>query len=1108
MRFPGGRTLFFWLLTLAPLAAQPMVLDAGFAPAVEQGYPAIRGARYLAGPDRRLIVLTFAGSTYVNDVVMPHGIARLLADGSRDPGFTARLGNGELVQDAAALPDGRVMAYVGSNLESAPGRIVQLLANGQVDPTFSPVIVVGLRGAATSAPRARLTRLGDGSTIAWGAFDSVGGFARNGLARILANGAVDALFAPALSDARLEVESLVATPDDRVVFTGVSYRTNGVRYYFNRLTRTGEIDPTFAPAPPSITFPLIAVLPDQRVLTAHSQLRRLNADGSVDPTFNPQIPQLQSIRHAALLPDGRIAVEADTGTGPPSDSPIKSVFVLRADGALDRDVRTLPGAERIHQLKAVRSDGSIALVQGPLIREPFYWELSVAYMPGMTDPKLAVLTPPADALTVLPTRMEVTGSSNVRRLSLDASGRVRVEGGFTRIAGVSRNGYARFNRDGTIDPTFTPPAVNALYHQPDGRIIGTQATFGPADANGFHAETTRLVRLNPDGTLDPGFVPAADLDLAGANWLATAADGRTLICAFDGAREEKNLRLIWLQPNGSRSTTLATTFAGVLGGPVFSSVVVVPIGGGSPGVVQSAAILPDGKLLLRVLSQFINGQPATLLVRLNPDGTTDSSYRPSATPLRDISKARPLPDGRADVTGTRDEVDSTTHGAVLRLKPDGSPDTFVEPALAEGLPLADGSFLHELARFHPDGTRDLNFRLSIDYGYQLTSAVLAPDGSLWIGGFFSQVNGQPRHGLARLVPAEVPGFTVQPLTQRTWVGLDLTLAAELGTAAPATYQWTFNGGPIPGATSRTLRITRPALSAAGDYRLVATVGGVTYTSAPATLTVIPNTTRLVNFSGRGLVARSSPQIVGVVLRNAAPRSLLLRSIGRGVPVDHHSLSLLPDPVLTLYRGGALIAQDTGSALTPPIVQLADSLGAFKPRDLFPDAALVIPLSAGAYTAHTNSLNGNTGVTLLEFYDAEPANETPLAANFSVFGRAAPANGVLIAGFVVVGNGRIRLLIRGVGPGLAAFGVPGALADPAITLFRQDRLLLSSDDWSDQVGTDELVLTAQQAGAFPLSPGSRDAAMIVSLDPGIYTVHGGAKDSQVGEMMIEVYILDY
>jgi hypothetical protein len=102
-----------------------------------------------------------------------------------------------------------------------------------------------------------------------------------------------------------------------------------------------------------------------------------------------------------------------------------------------------------------------------------------------------------------------------------------------------------------------------------------------------------------------------------------------------------------------------------------------------------------------------------------------------------------------------------------------------------------------------------------------------------------------------------------------------------------------------------------------------------------------------------------------------------------------------------------------------------------------------------------------------------------------------------------------MLIRGAGPTLAAFRVPDVLADPQITLIEQStgRTIKTNDDWA---GGDDAAVIAQAttaAGAFPFANGSKDAAMIVMLPPGAYTVQLRGANNGVGVAIVEVYDVD-
>ena len=109
---------------------------------------------------------------------------------------------------------------------------------------------------------------------------------------------------------------------------------------------------------------------------------------------------------------------------------------------------------------------------------------------------------------------------------------------------------------------------------------------------------------------------------------------------------------------------------------------------------------------------------------------------------------------------------------------------------------------------------------------------------------------------------------------------------------------------------------------------------------------------------------------------------------------------------------------------------------------------------------------------------------------------------LIAGFVAV-DGSKTFLIRGVGPTLASYGVTNANSDPVIKVYLGQALVATNDNWSTDVRAGEAPAVAIQVGAFPLASSSKDAAMVVTLDAGIYSVVVSSSAAE-GEALVEVY----
>src|SRR4029077_15375583 len=100
--------------------------------------------------------------------------------------------------------------------------------------------------------------------------------------------------------------------------------------------------------------------------------------------------------------------------------------------------------------------------------------------------------------------------------------------------------------------------------------------------------------------------------------------------------------------------------------------------------------------------------------------------------------------------------------------------------------------------------------------------------------------------------------------------------------------------------------------------------------------------------------------------------------------------------------------------------------------------------------------------------------------------------ISIAGFIVTGDISKKVLIRGIGPSLAADGVPTPLANPTLTLFDSaNNVLMTNDDWKNSPDATEIMNT----GTAPTD--DRESAIIATLAPGQYTAQLAGKDNTTG-----------
>ncbi|WP_221030131.1 cytochrome c peroxidase [Actomonas aquatica] len=144
-------------------------------------------------------------------------------------------------------------------------------------------------------------------------------------------------------------------------------------------------------------------------------------------------------------------------------------------------------------------------------------------------------------------------------------------------------------------------------------------------------------------------------------------------------------------------------------------------------------------------------------------------------------------------------------------------------------------------------------------------------------------------------------------------------------------------------------------------------------------------------------------------------------------------------------------------------------------------------------------------------EPDPVVVTPPPALSNLSSRAylSTTSGAMVSGFVVSGDAPKTLLIRGIGPSLATFGLNDALPRPQLSLFAlgNDTPLATAGAWHEQPDATDLAAITAQLGAFTLSTDAADSALLVTLDPGIYTVHLRDRDGLSGNGLIEVYDAD-
>ena len=399
-------------------------------------------------------------------------------------------------------------------------------------------------------------------------------------------------------------------------------------------------------------------------------------------------------------------------------------------------------------------------------------------------------------------------SAPANRTIVLADGKILVAGSFQLANGVSRNGIARFNSDGTLDPTFntkngaTGGTINAMALQSNGKIIiGGAFTSYAGQPVGF------IARLEADGNFDVTFnngggVGSAQGAGSAINEISVAADDRIYISGAFTTYNGTNInRLARLNVNGGLDTTFAVgtgltgSNAGVIAQAPGGKIIIggfftayngttVPrfarinsdgsldttfaIGTGPVGAPNTIKVLPDDKILVGGGGATFNGVARNGLLRLNPDGSVDTTFDAAVTGSAVTTFARQA-DGKIILSGNFTNVGGTARLNIARVGADGAFDATFDPGtglnsgaraialLTDGRAVLVGTFVtyngttrNSMAIVNADGSLDTGAITGLAARGELFIAARQADGKILVGGLISSADGAPRSNIARL----------------------------------------------------------------------------------------------------------------------------------------------------------------------------------------------------------------------------------------------------------------------------------------------------------------------------------------------------------------------
>ncbi len=152
-------------------------------------------------------------------------------------------------------------------------------------------------------------------------------------------------------------------------------------------------------------------------------------------------------------------------------------------------------------------------------------------------------------------------------------------------------------------------------------------------------------------------------------------------------------------------------------------------------------------------------------------------------------------------------------------------------------------------------------------------------------------------------------------------------------------------------------------------------------------------------------------------------------------------------------------------------------------------------------------DGDGATNLSEFFSATEPNDpasvvhTSRQLNISTRETVGTGEDVLIGGFIINGTTPKKVILRALGPSLAASGLPDVLQDPILELHDgSGATIFTNDNWRDTQEAEIIATTIPPDD-------DREAAIVATLDPGPYSAIVQGKDNTTGTALVEAYDLD-
>lgn len=536
----------------------------------------------------------------------------------------------------------------------------------------------------------------DGKVVLAGTFLSLANNRVSPFIRLTADGRLDETFKPPAFLSTIAISSLVNENGGKILVGGANLNTGEA--VLVRLLSNGSIDPSFQ-RPSQINRGVIKIIPTGAggYLVASSSdanrwLARISETGAYDSSFDPGLqPENYSILDMHMQPNGKVILAGSFTKV--NNVPANRVIRLNANGSIDNSFSVGTG---------------------------------------------------------------LGGSGFVTAYSVDVyENKILIAGNFSSYNGVSVPGVVRLNDNGSVDPSFTqsgvianifPTGVNVISAQPDGVfLIGLRMRSSVLEYV--------LTKFSHLGTLDTNFgevrMPMDPLQTELGSIFFGVFDSKFLVTAgFRNVSGVKRRGIALLDAGG----VPIQSFNPDLGGPA---------------VVNCIAEQPDGKVLVGGDFSHVNGVETRNFVRLNPNGSVDQTFVSNLGSgfNRRVSAIKLSGNQKILVGGSFDALNGAPVSPLIRLNADGSIDTSFDSNITivsvglgvnailtqnDGKIVAAGIFGHRtsgtisyLSRLLPNGALDQVVQLGDmpSFGF-VNSVVVRENGDMLVAGYgFSPESG-------------------------------------------------------------------------------------------------------------------------------------------------------------------------------------------------------------------------------------------------------------------------------------------------------------------------------------------------------------------------------